>query len=111
MNDNNNNNKRIKLDPLEVINNNNFVEMNEKSLRLSFTKLLKWYEKNETEYIKFNTTKGNIRLQQINNKVSKQIKESNLKMENILNNILPVTAYPKLFHIFGENSGTNKVSC
>ena len=110
MNDNNNNNKRIKLDPLEVINNlndNNFVEMNEKSLRLSFTKLLKWYEKNETEYIKFNTTKGNIRLQQINNKVSKQIKESNLKMENILNNILPVTAYPKLFHIFGENSGTN----
>ena len=61
MNDNNNNNKLIKLDPLEVINNlndNNFVEMNEKSLRLSFTKLLKWYEKNETEYIKFNTTKS-----------------------------------------------------
>jgi hypothetical protein len=94
------NSKRLKVD--EILRDKDFIQMSEKSLRLSFTKLTKWIDRNEREYVKFNTTKGNIRMQQINGKVSKQIDESNMKIMDVLNHISPVTAYPQLFHIVGE---------
>ena len=92
--------KRLKID--EILHDKDFIQMNEKLLRLSFTKLIKWVDRNEREYVKFNTTKDNIRMQQINDKVSKQIDESNMKIIDVLNHISPVTAYPQLFHIVGE---------
>ena len=71
-----------------------FISINEKTLRRSLTKLVKWHKINEAEYIKYQTMKDNVRLKHIYDKVSKQLVESETKLNAILNDVLPVTAYP-----------------
>ena len=102
-------NKKIKMgsDTLAVIKE--FVSINEKTLRRSLTKLVKWHKINEAEYIKYQTMKDNVRLKHICDKVAKQLGESETKLNVILNDILPVTAYPIFFNILGESVNMNAV--
>ena len=86
-----------------------FVSINEKTLRRSLTKLVKWHKINEAEYIKYQTMKDNVRLKHICDKVAKQLGESETKLNVILNDILPVTAYPIFFNIIGESVNMNAV--
>ena len=86
------NKKNKRSDTLAVAKE--FISINEKTLRRSLTKLVKWHKINEAEYIKYQTMKDNVRLKHIYDKVSKQLVESETKLNAILNDVLPVTAYP-----------------